>query len=94
MTTERDRLLSQSLKRVEIIAWSGTVDSLAFRLGMRTEKLIEALGRVQDLRNTPIKIEVSLGRTGPIFAAAKRVLTRPPEGEAASAVLSLGDIRW
>ena len=91
---DRERLLSQSQKRVELIAWSGTVDSLAFRLGMRTEKLIEALGRVQDLRSTPIKIEVSLARTAPVFAAAKRVLTRPPEGEAADALLHLADIRW
>ncbi len=91
---ERERILSQSLKRIELVAWSGTVDALALRLGLRTDKLIEALGRVQDLRNTPIKVEVSLARTAPVFAAAKRVLTRPPEGEAASAVLSLADLRW
>ena len=91
---DRERILSQSLKRIELVAWSGTVDSLAFRLGMRTDKLIEALGRVQDLRSTPIKVEVNLARTAPVFAAAKRVLTRPLDGEAASAVLSLADIRW
>jgi hypothetical protein len=91
---DRERILSQSLKRVEIVAWSGTVDCLAHRLNMRQEDLIEALGRVQDLRNTPLKVAVSLARTAPVFAAARRVLTRPLEGEAASAVLSLGDIRW
>ena len=40
---ERERLLSQTLKRVELVAWSGTVDALALRLNMRTDKLIEAL---------------------------------------------------
>ena len=94
MTTESEKLFSQSLKRVEIIAWSGTLDSLAFRLGMRTDKLIEALGRVQDLRSTPIKVEVSLARTAPVFAAARRALLRPAEGEAADALLHLADIRW
>ena len=91
---ERERILSQSLKRIELVAWSGTVDALALRLGMRTDKLIEALGRTQDMRSTPLKIEVNLGRTGPVFAAAKRALLRPADGEAASAVLSLADIRW
>ena len=90
---DRERILSQSLKRVELVAWSGTVDALALRLNMRTDKLIEALGRVQDLRNTPIKIEVSLARTAPVFAAARRALT-PAEGEAADALLHLADIRW
>lgn len=91
---DRDRLLSQSLKRVEIIAWSGTVDALAFRLGMSHAELITALTRTQDLRRGTIKIEISPTNTAPIFAAAKRALLRPQEGEAASAVLSLGDIRW
>ena len=91
---DRERLLSQTLKRVELVAWSGTVDALALRLNMRTDKLIEALGRVQDLRNTPIKIEVNLGRTAPVFAAAKRALLRPADGEAADALLHLADIRW
>lgn len=91
---ERERLLSQTLKRVELVAWSGTVDALALRLNMRTDKLIEALGRVQDLRNTPIKIEVSLARTAPVFAAARRALLQPAEGEAADALLHLADIRW
>ena len=94
MTAESDRLLNQSLKRVEIVVWSGSLDCLAFRLGMSHEELITALTRSRDLRRGTVKIEVAMARTAPIFAAAKRALLRPAEGEAADALLHLADIRW
>ena len=94
MTAESDRLLNQSLKRVEIVVWSGSLDCLAFRLGMSHEELITALTRSRDLRRGTVKIEVAMARTAPIFAAAKRALLRPPAGEAADALLHLADVRW
>ena len=94
MTAESDRLLNQSLKRVEIVVWSGSLDCLAFRLGMSHEELITALTRSRDLRRGTVKIEVAMARTAPIFAAAKRALLRPQEGEPADALLHLADIRW
>ena len=94
MTAESDRLLNQSLKRVEIVVWSGSLDCLAFRLGMSHEELITALTRSRDLRRGTVKIEVAMARTAPVFAAAKRALLRPAEGEAADALLHLADVRW
>ena len=93
MTTEQERLFSQSLKKIELVCWSGNADTLAFRLGLSVEDLFAGLARVADTRNGRLKLEVALPSNRPVFAAARRALLRPPDGEAASAVLSLADIR-
>ena len=89
MTAESDRLLNQSLKRVEIVVWSGSLDCLAFRLGMSHEELITALTRSRDMRRGTVKIEINLARTAPIFEAARRALLNDGNGEAAGGVLRL-----
>jgi len=64
---DRERILSQSLKRIELVAWSGTVDALALRLNMRTDKLIEALGRVASERRRSFQCQ---DRRGFLFLSA------------------------
>ena len=89
MTAESDRLLNQSLKRVEIVVWSGSLDCLAFRLGMSHAELITALTRSRDMRRGTVKIEVAMARTAPIFEAAKRALLNDGSAEPADALLHL-----
>ena len=83
------------IQRVEIVVWRGDVETLALRLGCAPADLLALLRTTgRDANRTPIKIEVNLGRTAPVFAAAKRALLRPADGEAADALLHLADIRW
>ena len=95
MTTEQERLFSQSLKKIELVCWSGTADALAFRLGLPVGRVIEAVGRMRNERRPgAIKIEINLARTAPIFEATRRALLNDADGEAADALLHLADIRW
>ena len=52
-----ETLRCQSMKRIELIVWSGSVELLAFWLGIRPDDLLAALGRVQDLRAVPIRLD-------------------------------------
>ena len=68
------QLRERALKRVELVAWSGSLECLAFRLGIPTDVLLTALGRVQDTRRSPIKIDISLANSTPVWSAARRRL--------------------
>jgi len=94
VTTESEKLFSQSLKKIELVCWSGNADTLAFRLGLSVEDLFAGLARVADTRNGRLKLEVALPSNRPVFAAAKRALLRPPDAEPADALLHLADARW
>lgn len=74
-----ETLRCQSTKRIELIVWSGTVELLAFRLGLRPADLLAALARVQDLRAVPIKLSVDLANSGPVFSAVRRRLAAGSE---------------
>ena len=90
MTTEQERLFSQSLKKIELVCWSGTADALAFRLGLPVARVIEAVGRMRNERRPgAIKIEINLARTAPIFEATRRALLNDADGEAGRGVLRL-----
>lgn len=62
-------------QRVELIAWSGTVECLALRLGIPPAALVTALRRTQDMRRSPIKVQISVANSASLFAAARRSLT-------------------
>lgn len=69
-----ETLRCQSMKRIELIVWSGSVELLAFWLGIRPDDLLAALGRVQDLRAVPIRLDIALANNAPVWSAVRRRL--------------------
>lgn len=76
-------------RRIELVVWRGELETLALRLGIRPDDLLAALGRVQDLRASPIKLTVDLANTAPVWSAVRRRLAAVPDTATSARVARL-----
>lgn len=68
------------IRHIEIVCWRGDVDALALRLGCAPADLLmrlQAVGR--NVTRTPIRLDVSLANTAPIWSAVRRRLAPAPD---------------
>ena len=73
--------MTESDPTVLLVAWSGPTSALAARLGCAPADLLAALRTMgRDANRTPIKLNVDLANTAPLWAATRRRLASAAAG--------------
>lgn len=73
--------MTESDPTVLLVAWSGPTSALAARLGVAPADLLALLRTTgRDANRTPIKLNVDLANTAPLWAATRRRLNAARAG--------------